>query len=270
MRIGLLSDIHLNINRKKHPDLTAVLTAVLAEAQLKALVLAGDLAASFDESRTLLETLEDELGIPVYFVTGNHDIWASKEETSDELYRRFLSLPGNLTRGPRELDGGWAICGRMGWYDYSFGNPAYSKDEYRLGRHDGKQWRDCLRADWEEPDQALHQRFLAELEGDILSCEAPKLIAVTHVVPRREFTVPLPHKTWDFYNAYLGSCDYGALFNRHRRVKHAVFGHVHYRGERIVDDVHYHCPCLGYYTEWKDSAQAREAVEQSLQIVDLS
>ena len=87
MRIGLISDLHVDIN-EAFPILE--LTAETAGMQsVDALVIAGDISETQDQTIKAVERLQSLCPFPVYYVPGNHDMWNKNcPERRTDLQRR--------------------------------------------------------------------------------------------------------------------------------------------------------------------------------------
>ena len=126
MRIGWLSDIHLNFL----DDIgVSAFVSELASADVDAWVVSGDIGEA-DSVLGYLERLVSGLGRPVYFVLGNHDYYRSS--IADVTPQVAAAVrPGELvwlnTSGPIELEDGIAVVGDDGWGDARFGDPIGSQ-----------------------------------------------------------------------------------------------------------------------------------------------
>lgn len=280
-RIGFISDIHADVNAGAFGDggLGAALAQVARKRALDVLVIAGDVAGDYRVTLDIIRRLRDDSGARVLFVPGNHDLWNRRHPGMDaqDIYEALLQDEGNLARGPRAIAPGWVISGDTGWYDYAFGDPAFSSADFDAMRLDRRTWQDRAWAKWDLPAPDVHRRFMARMEGALDAAAAidagtplvarriargidlgpagpaerapPHLILVTHVVQRREFIVPAHWKSWHYFNAFLGSPEYGELALR-RQAAISVFGHVHFR-KRLLDGLtEFICPCLGYERQW--------------------
>jgi UDP-2,3-diacylglucosamine pyrophosphatase LpxH len=115
-RLGWVSDLHWDFC---NPGQREIFQQSVAAHDLSALVVTGDIATR----RRLPSALSalDQLAIPVYFVTGNHDYYAGSFATVDEELRILCTKSRNLTR----LDGSAiihiaadvALVGHGGWAD---------------------------------------------------------------------------------------------------------------------------------------------------------
>ena len=76
MRVGLISDLHIDIN-KDYPivELTA---ETAAEQMTDVLVIAGDISETQNQTLQAIERLQSLCEFPVYYVPGNHDMWNKK------------------------------------------------------------------------------------------------------------------------------------------------------------------------------------------------
>lgn len=254
MKIGMISDLHIDIN-EDYPVLE--LTAEAAKAQdVDALVIAGDISETPDQTLRAIDKLQGLCSMPVYYVPGNHDMWnkncpGRSTEEIDRVYRedaRCLSGKHILL----EKDGQkLALTGDIGWYDYTMASPEYTEEQLNVMTMDGRTWQDKLFNQWTEDNRKQMERRLGMLEEQLEFCGEIPILAVTHMLPIKDFCVqetPGGLK-WGFFNAFLGSTAIEALYRRHS-VKYAVCGHVHFRSQVERNGIRYICPCLGYHTEW--------------------
>ena len=276
MRIGLISDLHIDIN-KDFPILN--LTAQAAEAQsVDALVIAGDISESPDQTIQAMSEMQRLCSFPVYYVPGNHDMWNKNcpERTTEAIDRMYKEdkycLSGKsviLEKHGQKL----ALVGDVGWYDYSMASPEYTKAQLDAMTMDDRTWQDKLFNQWTSNNQAQMQTVLEQLEEQLKACGNLPVLAVTHMLPVKDFCVPEKPEgiKWGFFNAFLGSTALEALYTKYS-VKYAVCGHVHFRKCIERDGIRHICPCLGYHTEWPlyhlESEGAAGHVKDALFILD--
>jgi hypothetical protein len=167
-----------------------------------------------------------------------------------------------------ELAGGWTVIGDLGWYDYAFGHPRFSVQEFDRMRFEDRLWQDKVNTLWDRPTREMHRHFRDTLERQLAVPREGRLILVTHVVSHAPFTVQPPNRLWEYLNAFLGSPEYGELAVRHGAAA-AVCGHVHYRRQTVVGGTRFICSCLGYSTEWADPRDFSGEVERSLAILEI-
>jgi putative phosphoesterase len=276
MKIGMLSDIHVDLNGGQ-----AVINGLLAamlRRDVEVMVIAGDVSSDYRVTLASLEQLQERSGIRIVFVPGNHDIWneAHPENTAWQAYRALERFPGNLTTGPQEIAGGWRIIGDLGWYDYSFGGCQYSREDFDRMQIGERIWQDRIKAIWDRHTLEMHRTFYEKLDDQLKSVEAGrvsdtgnrKIILVTHVLPRKEFTVQRPDPEWIYLNAFLGSPEYGELALAHG-VRYSICGHVHYRKEVTVKGTRFICNCLGYTDEWMWSRNPAAEIDRAFLTLEL-
>jgi putative phosphoesterase len=277
MRIGVISDLHvdLNENASSRGQVVRSLSSSASRKGVELLLVAGDIANRWDTTLRSLEALESASGLRVLFVPGNHDVWNEAPAFplgpgwgAWDSYRSLEAFPGNLGRGPVDLPGGWSVIGDLGWYDYAFGHPRYSTEDFDRMRFGERLWQDKVNALWDRCAGEMHRHFRDKLERQLAGRRGGRLILVTHAVSHRAFTVQPPDPQWEYLNAFLGSPEYGELAVRHGAAL-AVCGHVHYRRRAIVEATCFVCSCLGYATEWADPRDIAGEVERALAVLDL-
>ena len=277
MRIGVISDLHVDLNGgEAGPRAYAgFLGSAARDKGVELLLIAGDLSNRWDLTLRSLEEIQERTGLRVLFVPGNHDLWNEAPERpfgeswgAGDSHEALKAFPGNLARGPVELPGGWAVAGATGWYDFAFGHPRFSVQEFERMRLGERLWQDKINARWDRPAREVHRAFLEVLERQLSGLRGLRLILATHVVPVAEFTVRPPDRLWEYLNAFLGSPEYGELAERHG-VRIAACGHVHYRRRHQAGQTLYLTSCLGYSHEWPDPADAAGEVERSLAVLEI-
>jgi putative phosphoesterase len=276
MKIGMLSDIHVDLNGGQ-AVINGLLAAMLRQ-DVEVMVIAGDVSSDYRVTLDSLEQLQERSGIRIVFVPGNHDIWneAHPEITAWQAYEALESFPGNLTRGPQEIADGWRIIGDLGWYDYSFGGCQYSREDFDRMQFGERIWQDRIKAIWDRHTLEMHRTFYEKLDDQLKRSEAKrlsdssnrKIILVTHVLPRKEFTVQRLDPEWIYLNAFLGSPEYGELALDHG-VRYSICGHVHYRKEVTVNGTRFICNCLGYTDEWMWSRDPAAEIDRAFLTLEL-
>jgi len=277
MRIGAISDLHVDLNAGEAGPLTFArhLSAAARKLGADLLLIAGDVSNRYDLTLRTLEAIQASTGLQVLFVPGNHDLWNEAPArpfgeawSAGDSHEALKTFPGNLARGPMDLPGGWTVAGTAGWYDFGFGHLRYSVEEFERMSIAERLWQDKINARWDRPTRQVHRGFLEELERHLAACRGRRLILVTHVVPLEAFTVRPPNALWEYLNAFLGSPAYGELALR-RGVEVAVCGHVHYRRQARLGRTRFIASCLGYAHEWPDPADAAGEVRRSHFLLDL-
>jgi putative phosphoesterase len=268
MKIGMLSDLHVDLEHRDPQAVVAALATVTLENAADALIIAGDVANDYRTTLQALRTLEERTGARVLFVPGNHDIWNENHPrmTAWDIYDELRGFAGNLANGPQVLADGWVAVGDLGWYDYSFGGPEYTQAEFDHMQIGDRLWQDKVKAVWGRPALDMHAFFYARLNDQLARCAGKRVILVTHAVPIRPFTVQPPDATWNYLNAFLGSERYGELALSHS-VPYAVCGHVHYRREQVIQGTHFICQCLNYASQWEGNADPLVEVRRAFKTI---
>jgi putative phosphoesterase len=280
VKLGILSDIHVDINLIREQDFIIPSMADFARTHhLDAWLIAGDISSDYRLTLEALRKLESLSSRPCFFVPGNHDIWTEKHKdmNSWEIYHELQSHERNVSREPVKLKEGWYLTGDLGWYDYSFGDPAYTAEDfdrmiYRDGCKEERVWQDSVMAVWNRPTRDTHEYFLSSLEKKLSSRSSGNLIVMTHVLPIEDFTVGMDHpqhEMWKYLNAFLGGKSYGELLFRHPSVRYSICGHIHYRKEALHRGIRFYCACLGYSSEWASPDDPASEIENAAVILDI-
>lgn len=253
MKLAAISDIHLDVNQS-YPVL-GCLAELLRSEHADAVIIAGDITEHAQTSIEAVCRLEEQSGCRVFYVPGNHDMWSENfdEQTTESIYARYVNDPHCLADKPQILEGTkgrFALIGDIGWYDYSFASPDFAAEELEQMSCGGRTWQDRLKNQWTADNRKQSALQLRKLEKQLEAAAGLPVIAVTHMIPVREFCVPEERTMWKYFNAFLGTENLGKLFDRCRAV-YSISGHVHYRKEAVHGSTRYICPCLGYHTEWK-------------------
>ncbi len=270
MKVAMISDIHVDVNSSY--DVVGSLVQCLKKHKPQLLVLAGDISGNIETTLSTVEAIESRSGVRVLFVPGNHDLWSGDFALAptEEIYSRFCGDSHCLCGRPFTI-GNTVVIGDIGWYDYSFGSPNYSRDEFSLMKNKGRVWQDLLKNQWTADNIARNDFFLHRLEKQMMMQQRDKhFLMVTHMVPIREMTVPNDREDWGYFNAFLGSEELGILYKRYP-VRYALFGHVHYRQSIDRDNIHWSCRCLGYHHEWRSShgLSCLEQIENALEFIEI-
>jgi putative phosphoesterase len=249
---------------------TGLLAREAARRKLDILLVAGDISSDYALSLKTIDSLAAESGVRVLFVPGNHDIWNERHPSlrARDTYDALLSHPANLARGPIFLNNNWAIVGDLGWYDFAYGDPSFSRADFERMRFGERTWQDKIKSLWDLSTIDVHRMFLKRLEETLDLVEGHRILLATHVVQIRDFTVLEPGEMWKYFNAFLGSPDYGELCIR-KNVDLAVCGHVHYRRRARRENTEFVCPCLGYAVEWPSPRDTAREIAETLAVYEL-
>jgi putative phosphoesterase len=270
MRIGLLSDIHVDINLEAGKPVMEGLKAAIQNKALDKMVIAGDMASDYQLTLASLEALETDTGVECLFVPGNHDVWNENHPdiTAWDAYEWLKVHKGNLVNGPRGLVGDWVALGDLGWYDYSFGSPEFTLEEFDRMQIDDRLWQDKVKAIWGRSTLEMHGYFYDKLTQQLRALRGKNIILVIHVLPIQEFTVQPPDRMWSYLNAFLGSAQYGELALEHN-VRYVLCGHVHYRMQKRINQTEFICNCLNYSDQWIKDDPGQE-IDDVLKVVEIT
>jgi len=269
MRLGILSDIHVDINLEAGKPVMEGLKAAITSKNIDKMIIAGDMASDYQLTLARLHELEDDTGVECLFVPGNHDIWNENHADINawDAYERLTAHSGNLVNGPRSLIGDWVVVGDLGWYDYSFGSPEFSIEEFDRMKIDDRLWQDKIKAIWDRPAREMHGYFYDKLEKQLQAHRGRNIILVLHVLPLKYFAVPNPDRQWSYLNAFLGSAQYGELALQ-CDVRYVICGHVHYRKQTRINTTEFLCNCLNYSDQWIKSDPAQE-IDHVMKVIEI-
>ena len=101
MRLGILSDIHVDINREAGKPVMEGLKAAITSKGLDKMIIAGDMASDYQLTLASLREIEDDTGVECLFVPGNHDIWNENHPdiTAWDAYDRLKAMPATWSTG---------------------------------------------------------------------------------------------------------------------------------------------------------------------------
>lgn len=255
MKIGVLSDLHIDTNKKKligKEAFSEIVSKQINYQNIDLMLIAGDISSDYLVSQQFLDEVTDKSGIPVLFVPGNHDFWSIKNGETDtkKIYQFFKKQTNSLLNKPYILNDEWAIVGNAGWYDHGYADQTkYTQAEFNEMKLRSGMWQDKRYVHWGEENKETAQWMLNKIESDLQSVGERKIILMTHVVTHPKFVVSLPHKIYDYFNAFLGSSSYERLYQTYP-IAYSIMGHVHYRKTLVDNKVNYICACLGGSKHW--------------------
>jgi putative phosphoesterase len=271
LKIGILSDLHVDLEDNTPGKVLEGLAATVTEQKVEIMIIAGDVANNFEVTLEFLRDFENTCSVRCLFVPGNHDIWNETHpaKTAWDIYEALQSFGDNLTNGPIPLTNNWVAIGDLGWYDYSFGSPDYTSADFDRMQINGRLWQDKVKAVWGKSTIAMHQYFCGKIEKQLQAYQHKNIILVTHVLPIIDFTVQPPDKMWRYLNAFLGSRQYGELALKYG-VKYSISGHVHYRRQVKYQNTVFICNCLNYASQWVDNDDPVVEVRRALRTINIT
>ncbi|MBS5078800.1 MAG: metallophosphoesterase [Clostridiales bacterium] len=282
MRIGFISDLHIDFNRQF--DFLEILSQVIADKALDTVVFLGDTSTGAKDALRFYDALAVKTKAQVRIVPGNHDMYVenlrrkSKDRINREssafhdsiLFHKEYSLMENpiVTKH-------WYITGIGGWFDYSFG-------KRKPGNPPGKAANSIIsRFFW--PDQKVIHGGVIDYERDVRlvmkdirmlqksfekeAAQGKKRCVVMHMLPIGELirAYPIP-----FYNKLinqLGSERYRHFFEKNE-VSLSISGHSHMPMKIQKNGIRYVNVSLGYTFQWTNPADAYGEISKILYILE--
>ncbi len=271
MKLGVLSDIHVDLNYQENHEVEKSLIKIIKKQNIDVMLIAGDITNNYKKTVDIIEIIQEESGARCLFVPGNHDVWNAQclQMNTWDIYESLLVHPGNIAQGPVKLSNEWVVLGDIGWYDFSFGAPEIGIAEFERMEVEGRTWQDKIYTSWgAEKTLAVHKYFYNKLKATLEENKGKNIIYMSHVVPHDDFIVPQPNKMWRYLNAFLGSREYGELIINYN-VRYAIFGHVHYRKQKHIGQTTFLCNCLGYINEWKHSDDPDDEIAKAIVSIEI-
>lgn len=260
MKIGLISDLHVDLNGRD-----AVHGALVERLRdLDALAIAGDISNSFGITTGFVEDLQKDSGKPVYFVPGNHDLYDDSFEDTRVLYEAYGQHPQCLTEQVVDL-GPYKLLGDCFWYDYGFAHEKYSKEDLYPQFHEGLAWSDRRFIRWLAPDEVVSEEMIQKNADRLKALAGKRIILISHMVVNRDFVNWGQYDNVDYFAAFLGSPKIGQMIED-QGVEVTCMGHVHLRKQAVKERAYY-CPCLGNPSAFTKSLT--EEIQDALIILEV-
>lgn len=269
MKIGMISDLHVDRHKTLKPeDYQQVLIKVINQRGIEMLLIAGDISNNYNLTQQFIERLESTTQIKVLFIPGNHDFWSTDTgATSAEILDFYIAMESCLIGKPYDINDEWAIVGNTGWYDYTYADPKFSIERIARRKYYGATWQDKVKIDWPMEDRKLSRIAAKQTAKDIEKVKHKKVILMTHIVTHPKFAVPMPHRIFDYFNAFIGTSDFDTLYQQYD-IRYSIMGHVHFRNAFEERGITYICPCLGYQREWR-SADIEQEINHALYSISI-
>ena len=100
-----------------------------------------------------------------------------------------------------------------------------------------------MKIDWDIDDRVLSKEA-KQIQEDLDQVKDKHIILMTHIVTHPKFIVPMPHRIFDFFNAYIGTKDFDEFYSTYS-IRYSIMGHVHFRKMINENGITYICPRLG-------------------------
>lgn len=271
MKIGTISDLHIDRSNLYYPkDYESILAYEVGRLKLDVLLIAGDISNHYKQTVQFIRNLKHLTRTEILFIPGNHDYWSDDEEekTSYEIFEYYKSQDESIIGRPYILNDDWAIVGHSGWYDYSFADQSqFSMERLERRKYYGSTWLDKERIAWGKSDLEMSKLAAESVRRDLEQVKDKNIILMTHIVTHKQFSVPMPHRIFDYFNAFIGTSDFDVFYATYP-IKYSIMGHVHFRSTIEEQGVQYICPCLGYQREWRTKDLKKE-IENTIQIIEI-
>lgn len=233
MRVVITADTHYMLHWQR---VLEAFVAEIADLRPDCLIVAGDVGEfvdGFDQMLGLLRMVE----CPRLILAGNHDLWhepgVSSEARWTEILPRLTAEHGAIwLEDTCWVRNGLAVCGSIGWYDYSARDPHIDMTDMDYYLNKGDLMADGLRIDWDRTDIDFAEEVGAALEARLRVLDADpavrEILVVTHIPVFEEGMVRKPEdRYWNIGNAYFGNLTLGRRIAAHRKVTRVVSGHTH-------------------------------------------
>ena len=257
MKIAVISDIHVD-EQGDELAFEDLFVDCINSLDPDCLLIAGDISEYYLRTLAFVRRLRDRLSFPIYFCSGNHDLWSKYEPA---MYAQdildYMGGPkgdeGFLQNKAVFLTDKTVLIGGCGWYDYSFGRQdMFSYEELKRREYQGRWWRDSLYAKHGMDDVEVDKLWNQELQALVDQYKDRDIIFMTHMVNHPAFLVGEFSKQYEifkYFNGFLGSEGLYEI-TKNESVKYAISGHVHYRKSFTENGTYYMCRCLGYPKEY--------------------
>ncbi len=267
MKIGVISDLHLS--KFEHiDDFVEPFIKCVIDKRVDLLIIDGDIYEDCFVVIDFINRLRAELGIDVYYVYGNHDIWNNNNLLCTDDIIKIYNADSNCLVGKEIKASDYTIIGHMLWYDFSLSSGDFSYDELVAGKYRDMHWKDSDYIhfdDYVEVTKTYNEQVMKQIEAN------ENVILVTHMINDESFVQSVGEDDmWRFYNGYLGSVD-GFKLAKHKNVKIAICGHIHMRKIFEKDGTKYICSCFENMQpkDRENREQMYEEISKSLYVFDI-
>lgn len=274
MKIGFIADLHIDRSKTHKPDdFLYQLTRYIQDQGLQQLYIGGDISNHYGQTIQFVEKLQSLTSVDIYFIPGNHDLWEPAKEKKHTLaiYDIFKSHPQSLQNKSLMLNEDSAVIGHIAWYNHAYHAPRFTEDQLNRGQHKLVTWQDKRRLDWQSSDKEVSSYFTKETKTalDLLMTQHnPKnIILLTHMITVPDFTIPMPHRVFDFFNAYIATDDFLPFYDQYP-IKQSIMGHVHIRHHIQKESQIFVSNSLGYEREWRKDNLYQE-IAHAMYIIEI-
>jgi 3',5'-cyclic AMP phosphodiesterase CpdA len=275
VKLWALSDLHVG-----YADNRRALESIGTHAD-DWLILGGDVCEREGDLRFVLDSLGRKFA-QLIWVPGNHELWTLPGETrrGEAKYRRFVEIcqdAGVLTpEDPYVVwngDGGRRLIAPLFvLYDYTFRPDAIApEDAVEWARESGVE---CADEHLLHPDPypsrpawcaARYAYSEKRLEAAVAEHRCPAVL-INHFPLRHELAVLPRIPRFSIWCGTRRTSDWHTRFG----AEVVVFGHLHIRQTRLIDDVRFEEVSLGYPRQWNTERSIDSYLRQILPAPDTS
>jgi len=241
MKIVLTADLHYGLREDGDESARALASSICREGG-DVLVLCGDNAGPPLKNYIDCLLLFKDFPGKKLAIAGNHDLWVNNGAPYDSCDMYAIILPEIYGRcGFHGLDhaplvvGDVGLVGTVGWYDYTFREPALDIPMEMYARKildDGTIWMDAKYIRWKFTDPEFTELTIAKMREHIAIVEpqCEHIVSVFHHLPFENMVLRKASRAWSFANAFMGSVTYGEEMLKHPKIEYAYCGHTHVPG----------------------------------------
>lgn len=270
-RLAFVSDLHIDHSPTwSSRDYLEACQALISQEHIDYFIIGGDISNNWQTSLAFVEELDSSSPAAIYFIPGNHDYWQRQAPRTDTwaIHQVFRQHPQCLMGKALQPLANWRIVGHPAWYNHAVHDERFSPEQIERGRFKLATWQDKKFIDWDMTDREVSQAFSQEIWTDFQQTPSPNYIFVSHILTIPEFTVPMPHPAFDFFNAFLATDDLNSLYQNFP-IRYSIMGHVHIRYQFYKNGTHFIANSLGYPKEWRTD-QLDQELRSACFILDLN
>src|SRR5690625_5179077 len=119
MKIGFVSDLHLDHNQKFSKDIIEELKSVIDSKRLDKLIISGDISSNYIKTISIIDELNRDSVASIYYVPGNHDVWEVNPQDTARILNEFKRHKYCLLDKVVPINDKQVLLGAFTWYDFS-------------------------------------------------------------------------------------------------------------------------------------------------------
>lgn len=266
MKIGFISDLHLDVNESMtNGELTVgeqldILVTEITKRDYDYFFISGDVMNSI-KTIDVIKELNERLITKVYYVLGNHDIW-SRKRLSYDILRKYAEDEYCLVNKVLKIKEDVSVVGIFSWYDGSLDTLGNDKSFYEINHHIVN---DAIFTRWGKSNYEVSEEMLEKARGVLKGVNTENIILLNHFVPSKKYVKHKQNGTfWNTVNGFMGTTNVMELVKEDKRIKYLTYGHTHFGvGKEEYEGVTVISNPLGYKREWEEDT-FKERLENKL------